>query len=165
MESLQSYEEIDFQYKNNIFAIGQMLDIQCKAPLPVPSCLSSTSAFLILPPPSTAKYFRPPYGAEGGRMRQRLAALIPDPYLVNWSIDVEDWIWGQSATPEKQIEAFQRGIDRGGNLVAMHYLYPSTVNYLREFIRLAKATGKTLMRVDQCMEDPDAPPLDVLPWK
>jgi hypothetical protein len=30
---------------------------------------------------------------------------------------------------------------------------------LREFIRIAKGTGKRLMRVDQCMEDPDALPL------
>lgn len=41
----------------------------------------------------------------------------------------------------------------------MHYLYPTTVQYLPQFIALAKATGKQLMRVDQCMEDPEAPPL------
>ena len=41
----------------------------------------------------------------------------------------------------------------------MHYLYDSTVSYLRQFIQIAKASGKELMRVDQCMEDPNAPPL------
>ena len=79
---------------------------------------------------------------------------------------------------QKQLEAFQNDVAKGGNLVVLHYLYPSTVNYLREFIQIAKATGmhihghakatcgltkfvtgKQLMRVDQCLEDPSAPPL------
>jgi len=93
-------------------------------------------------------------------MRQRLAAnLGGNPYIVQWSVDVEDWLWAETSTPEKQLEAFKRDLNKGGNLVVMHYLYKSTVDYLPEFIRLAKATGKRLMRVDQCMEDPNAPPL------
>ena len=47
-----------------------------------------------------------------------------------WSIDVEVWIWGTSATPEKQLEAFKRGVDSGGDLVVMHYLFPSRVRLL-----------------------------------
>ncbi|KAL0944178.1 polysaccharide deacetylase [Colletotrichum truncatum] len=107
------------------------------------------------------KYFRPPFGNEGARMRQQLVKATgkKDSYIVNWNIDVEDWLYAQSKTPEKQLEAFQRDLDKGGSLVVMHYLYPSTVSYLRTFIQKAKATGKQLMRVDQCMEDPDAPPL------
>ena len=54
---------------------------------------------------------------------------------------------------------FQKRYREGRNLVVMHYLYPTTVNYLSQFIELAKATVKQLMRVDQCMEDPDAPPV------
>jgi peptidoglycan/xylan/chitin deacetylase (PgdA/CDA1 family) len=94
-------------------------------------------------------------------MRQRLAVATgsDEPYIVNWSVDVEDWLWAETDTPEKQLEAFKRDVAKGGNLVVMHYLYPSTVGYLRQFIQIAKATGKQLMRVDQCMEDPDAPPL------
>lgn len=41
----------------------------------------------------------------------------------------------------------------------MHYLNPTTVGYFRDVIHVAKATGKQIMRVDQCMEDPDAPAL------
>jgi hypothetical protein len=41
----------------------------------------------------------------------------------------------------------------------MHYLYNTTVSYIPQFIAIAKATGKQLMRVDQCLEDPNAPPL------
>lgn len=104
-------------------------------------------------------YFRAPFGTEGARMRQRLAAVIDDPYIVQWSVDVEDWLWAESETPEKQLEAFKRDVAKGGNLVVMHYLYPSTVGYLKQFIQIAKATGKQLMRVDQCMMDPNAPPL------
>jgi len=88
-------------------------------------------------------------------MRQRLvlATKSSSPYIVNWSVDVEDWLWAETDTPEKQLDAFKRDVAKGGNLVVMQ------VGYLREFIGIAKKTGKQLMRVDQCMEDPDAPPL------
>jgi hypothetical protein len=82
-----------------------------------------------------ARYFRPPYGIVGARTRQRLAYFIDDPYIVNWSVDIA-----------------------GGDLVVMHYLSPSTVSYFRDAIRIARATGKQIMRVDQCMGDPYAPP-------
>jgi peptidoglycan/xylan/chitin deacetylase (PgdA/CDA1 family) len=110
----------------------------------------------------TSTYFRPPYGTEGARMRQRLAAVLgmDNPSIVMWSVDAEDWLWGESSTPEKQLEAFKRDVAKGGNLVVTHYLYQSTVDYLREFVRVAKGTGKRIMRVDQCMMDPNAPPLD-----
>jgi peptidoglycan/xylan/chitin deacetylase (PgdA/CDA1 family) len=90
------------------------------------------------------KYFRPPFGTEGARMRQRLAMSmgIDDPQIVMWSVDVADWMWAETSTPEKQIEAFKSDLAKGGNLVVMHYLYPSTVSYLKTFIQLAKATGK-----------------------
>jgi hypothetical protein len=92
-------------------------------------------------------------------MRHRLAAINPGAKIINWDIDVEDYKWAATKTPEKQLDAFKRDIARGGNLVVSHYLSASTVGYFREFIRLAKATGKQLMRVDQCMEDPEAPSL------
>lgn len=89
----------------------------------------------------SSSYFSPPFGNEGARSRQRLANAIPDGKMINWSLDVEDWLWALSSTPEKQLEAFKRDVAKGGNLVVMHYLYPSTVGYLRQFIQLAKATG------------------------
>lgn len=92
-------------------------------------------------------------------MRQRLAALIQDPYIVNWSVDVEDWLWADTDTPERQLEAFVRDVGRGGNLVVMHYLSPTTVKYFRELIHFAKAIGVDIMRVDQCIDDPNSPPL------
>ena len=94
-------------------------------------------------------------------MRQRftLATQNDNPYVTMWSVDVEDWLWALTTTPEQQLVSFQRDVDKGGNLVVMHYLYPSTVSYLQQFIQIAKKTGKQLMRVDQCMMDPNAPPL------
>jgi peptidoglycan/xylan/chitin deacetylase (PgdA/CDA1 family) len=138
MESLPDYAAIDWEYNQDITTVKK-----------------------VLPTVGNTHYFRPPFGNEGARMRQRLAIATntSTPYIVNWSIDVEDWLWAQSDTPEKQLDAFKRDVAKGGNLVVMHYLYPSTVGYLREFIRIAKGTGKRLMRVDQCMEDPDALPL------
>lgn len=137
MEGLPDNEAIDWEYNQDVAAVEE--------------------AFGGLHTP----YFRPPFGIEGARMRQRLAMALgtDDPYLVMWSVDVEDWLWAETDTPEKQLEAFQRDVDKGGNLVVMHYLYASTVGYLRQFIQIAKATGKDLMRVDQCMEDPNAPAL------
>ncbi|EOO04001.1 putative polysaccharide deacetylase protein [Phaeoacremonium minimum UCRPA7] len=137
MEGLPSDAAIDWEYTNDIETVSQVFD-----GLHTP-------------------YFRPPFGTEGARMRQRLSAALgtDNPYLVMWSVDVEDWLWAETKTPEKQLEAFKRDLAKGGSLVVMHYLYPSTVGYLRQFIQLAKATGKQLMRVDQCMMDPNAPPL------
>ncbi|KAI0854042.1 carbohydrate esterase family 4 protein [Daldinia vernicosa] len=135
LEGLADDASIDWEYTNDIEAVKETFN------------------------GLTPKYFRPPFGTEGARMRQRLAALIEDPYIVQWSVDVEDWLWAESDTPEKQLEAFKRDVAAGGNIVVMHYLYNSTVSYLKEFIQIAKATGKQLMRVDQCMMDPNAPPL------
>ncbi|KAI0889529.1 uncharacterized protein GGS22DRAFT_871 [Annulohypoxylon maeteangense] len=135
LEGLPDEASIDWEYSNDIEAVKETFN------------------------GLTPKYFRPPFGTEGARMRQRLAALIDEPYIVQWSVDVEDWLWAESDTPEKQLEAFKRDVAAGGDIVVMHYLYNSTVSYLKEFIEIAKATGKQLMRVDQCMMDPNAPPL------
>lgn len=136
MESLPDYAAIDWEYNEDIKAMK--------------------NSFNGLDTP----YFRPPFGNEGARMRSRLVKAVgPKATIVNWSVDVEDWLWAETNTPEQQKVAFQRDVDKGGNLVVLHYLYPSTVSYLREFIQIAKKTGKQLMRVDQCMEDPSAPPL------
>ncbi|KAF2821979.1 glycosyl hydrolase-like protein [Ophiobolus disseminans] len=135
MESLPDYAAIDWEYNEDIKAMK--------------------SQFNGLETP----YFRPPFGNEGARMRARLAKAVgPKATITNWSVDVEDWLWAETSTPENQLTAFKRDVAKGGNLVVLHYLYPSTVQYLREFIQIAKATGKDLMRVDQCMEDPAAPP-------
>ncbi|OHF03373.1 hypothetical protein CORC01_01426 [Colletotrichum orchidophilum] len=136
MEGLPNNDAIKWEYSQDIAAVKEQFGI-------------------------TTKYFRPPFGNEGARMRQQLVAATQtnSPYIVNWNIDVEDWLYALSDTPEQQKVSFKRDLDKGGSLVVMHYLYPSTVSYLRDFIKMAKATGKQLMRVDQCMEDPDAPPL------
>ncbi|KAK4674831.1 hypothetical protein QC763_124070 [Podospora pseudopauciseta] len=137
MEGLATEQAIDWEIQNDIGAVRQVF----------PNLRSS--------------YFRPPFGTEGARMRQRLAANLndPEPYIVGWSIDVEDWLWAESSTPNKQLDAFKRDLAKGGNLMVMHYLHQSTVDLLPEFIKLAKASGKRLMRVDQCLEDPKAPAL------
>lgn len=134
MEGLPSLAAIDWELNNDIQAVQKTLGI-------------------------TSKYFRPPFGTEGARVRQRLESLIPGSKFVMWSVDVQDYLWAMSSTPEKQITNFRNDVEKGGNLVVMHYLYDSTVKYLPQFISIAKATGKQLMRVDQCMEDPEAPPL------
>lgn len=78
---------------------------------------------------------------------------------MNWSVDVEDWLWADTSTPEKQLEAFFRSVEKGGNLAVMHYLHPTTIGYLPEFIRHVKRAGYQIMRIDQCLGDASAPPL------
>lgn len=95
-------------------------------------------------------------------MRQRLAAHIDNPYIVNWSVDVEDWLWANTDEPWRQLSAFRRDVERGGDLVVMHYLTWSTVKYFRDFIDIARRKGKRIMRIDQCMMDPNAPELSRL---
>lgn len=136
MEGLPSMDSIDWEYTENY------------------RVMSSTFG-------ERSTYFRPPFGVEGARMRQRWAAASGSDkaYIINWSVDVQDWLWAETGTPEKQVDAFKSDVAKGGNLVVMHFSYNSTVNYFPEFIRQAKAAGKQIMRVDQCMEDPNAPPL------
>lgn len=136
LEGLPDEAAIDWEYTNDLKAVAQTFGQG-----------------------QNTKYFRPPFGTEGARMRQRYAALVPDPYIVQWSVDIEDWLWATTSTPEKQIDAFKRDVAAGGSITVMHYLYNSTVSYIPEFIKIAKASGKQLMRVDQCMMDPNAPPL------
>jgi len=134
MEGLPTLAAIDWELNNDIAAVSSTLGI-------------------------TSNYFRPPFGTEGARVRQRLAAAIPGAKFIEWSVDVQDWLWALTSTPENQITNFQSDVNKGGNLVVMHYLYNTTVSYIPQFIAIAKATGKQLMRVDQCLEDPNAPPL------
>lgn len=136
MEGLPDYAAIDWEYNEDIKTVAKQFD------------------------GLHTNYFRPPFGTEGARMRQRLAQTLgAKPTVTMWSVDVEDWLWAETNTPEEQLKAFERDVKKGGNLVVMHYLYPSTVGYLQQFIQIAKKTGKQLMRVDQCMEDPNAPAL------
>jgi peptidoglycan/xylan/chitin deacetylase (PgdA/CDA1 family) len=137
MEGLPDYASIDYEYQNDMNVVKSLFNGY------------------------TTTYFRPPFGTEGARMRQRAAANFgtDNPQIIEWSVDVQDWMWADTATPEKQLTAFQDAVNAGGNLVVMHYLYASTVSYLPQFIEMAQKTGKQLMRVDQCMMDPNAPPL------
>jgi peptidoglycan/xylan/chitin deacetylase (PgdA/CDA1 family) len=135
MEELPTLSAIDWELDNDMAAMSSELNL-------------------------SSRYFRPPFGVEGARVRQRLAAAIPGAQFVEWSVDAQDWLWAQTGTPENQLRNFQADVDKGGNLVVMHYLYNTTVGYLPQFIEMAKKTGKRIMRLDQCLEDPEAPPLE-----
>lgn len=155
MEGLNSEQEIDNEIMGTVEAFRHNLDIESTSLNPIPCQVPKH----VLTNP--ARYFRPPYGTVGARLRQRLAANIPNPYIINWSVDIEDWLWANSDTPERQVCAFTRDVLRGGNLAVMHYLSPSTVAYFREFIHTVKSAGMNIMRIDQCLEDPRAPPVQL----
>ncbi|PLB52545.1 glycoside hydrolase/deacetylase [Aspergillus steynii IBT 23096] len=130
LESLPSTDEIDDEITRNIQALKDHLGIE-------------------------SRYFRPPYGTVGARTRQRLASHLPEPHIINWSVDIEDWLWANTSTPERQLEAFYRDVRQGGNLAVMHFVSESTVDYLVDVIRFVKRLGLRVMRVDQCLGDLD----------
>ncbi|KAK8055226.1 hypothetical protein PG993_000453 [Apiospora rasikravindrae] len=92
MEGLPDYAAIDWEYNNDIATVKKTFD------------------GLVTP------YFRAPFGNEGARMRQRLAVALgtETPYIVQWSVDVEDWLYATGPTPEKQLDAFKRDLAKGG---------------------------------------------------
>jgi peptidoglycan/xylan/chitin deacetylase (PgdA/CDA1 family) len=107
---------------------------------------------------SLAPYFRPPYGTPGARTRQSLLRHIPakeNPTIVMWSVDVENWKWGESDTPEKPMEAFKRQVEKGGDLAVLCYLYGSTVGYSRETIWFVKERGLGVGTVGECLRGDD----------
>lgn len=61
IEGLGTNEAIDWEITQDINAMTQTLDVR-------------------------STHFRPPFGNEGAKMRQRIAALIPGGKLINWSI-------------------------------------------------------------------------------
>ncbi|CAG8080410.1 unnamed protein product [Penicillium olsonii] len=134
MEALQTVREIDDEIIQTVEVFKDQLGIE-------------------------SSYFRPPFGTVAARLRQQLARHVPSPYIVNWSVDVEDWLWANTSTPEKQLDAFYLGVEKGGNLAVMHYLNPTTIGYLPKFIQHIKKAGYQIMRIDQCLEDVAAPPL------
>ncbi|KAE8372612.1 hypothetical protein BDV26DRAFT_285781 [Aspergillus bertholletiae] len=134
MEGMKSIKAIDDDLSRNIATFKSLLEVE-------------------------TRYFRPPYGTIGSRTREVLAKRITNPQIINWSVDIEDWLWAESDTPERQLEAFYRDVKRGGNLAVLHYLNNSTVGYFREIIRFVKDRGLKIMRIDQCLEDPAAPKL------
>ncbi|CAG7954515.1 unnamed protein product [Penicillium salamii] len=151
MESLQTVREIDEEIIQMVEVFKTQLGIECTW-----NNVLVRNIFLTL---ISASCFRPPFGTVAARLRQQLARHIPNPYIVNWSVDVEDWLWANTSTPEKQLDAFYRGVDKGGNLAVMHYLNPTTIEYLPKFIQHIKSAGYQIMRIDQCLEDVSAPPL------
>jgi peptidoglycan/xylan/chitin deacetylase (PgdA/CDA1 family) len=64
MEGLQTTADIDWEIKSDVNAVQQKLGIK-------------------------SKYFRPPFGNTGALSRERLAAIIPGSFMVNWSVDVQ----------------------------------------------------------------------------
>jgi len=95
------------------------------------------------------KYFRPPFGNVDARMRRKFAERGIK--IIMWSINPEDTVWGPSSTPQKQLELFNKDLSEGGSIVVLHYLFPSTVTYFKQMIQSAKAAGKSIVTLDQCL--------------
>ena len=134
MEAVQSDDAMNMQIQKNVEAMSQELKL-------------------------ASQYFRPPYGTVGARTRQSVSRFLSDAQIIMWTIDVKDWLYGPTDNDQLQYKAFTSDLDKGGDIVVMHYLYESTVDQLRQMIRYAKSKGKQFVRMDQCLGDPQAPEL------
>ena len=119
--------------------------------IPSPSFLTPSAPSTSLTLLWRKRYFRAPYGTDGALTRQRLQANVPGAKVINWSVDIQDWKFGETDTGSQQSDAVKADLAKGGNLYVAHYLYPSTVAQFRNFIQSAKGTGKRIMRIDQCL--------------
>jgi peptidoglycan/xylan/chitin deacetylase (PgdA/CDA1 family) len=93
--------------------------------------------------------FRPPYGA----MDARLQHILYDQGLkaVMWSIDVKDYIYGGTPDFQKQAEAFETDLMKGGSIVVMHFLQTDTVELIPEFVAIARRYGKQIVTIGECL--------------
>lgn len=134
MESLQTEKEIEREIQENVHVFLTELNIK-------------------------SHYFRPPYGTVAARTRQSVAKILGKAQIIQWSIDVKDWLYGSTdnLNQRKQYKIFKKRLMAGGDIVVMHYLHKSTVDQLRDMIRLAKQQGRRFVRMDQCVNDPEAP--------
>ena len=131
LEGLPDYDSIDREIDQNISVLKSVLNV-------------------------TSKYLRPPGGAHGARMRQRLAMKIQDPIIAMWGIDP------QSFPPEKQRQEFIANATTAASaqLIRFRLQDQSSISLLRDFITIVKETAtppRTFMRLDTCMYDPESP--------
>jgi peptidoglycan/xylan/chitin deacetylase (PgdA/CDA1 family) len=96
-----------------------------------------------------SSYFRPPFGIVDARLRRNLAQRKLQ--TIMWSVDIKDYLYMNSPTPEKQLDAFNEDVSQGGNLVVMHYLSQSTVDYFQQMIQVAKSLGMNIMPINECL--------------
>jgi len=104
-------------------------------------------------------YWRPPYGSEGAVSRNLLGLHVLDAMLVTWSINLEERGWGVGSDLDADLDVLEDQLLRGGNLISLHATTPAVVKNLGTIIRRIRARGYRLVRVDQCLLDPQAPPI------
>ena len=96
---------------------------------------------------------RPPYGAHNQQLRDNAKTL--DIYLINWSIDTNDW--RGASTPETIVAEVEKAYD--GCIILMHDRLQRTIDATGPVIDLLRAKGYRCVTVSQLLgfDDPDAP--------
>ena len=102
---------------------------------------------------------RPPYGAHNQQLRDNAKTL--DIYLINWSIDTNDW--RAASTPETIVAEVEKAYD--GCIILMHDRLQRTIDATGPVIDLLRAKGYRCVTVSQLLgfDDPDAPPAEPAP--
>ncbi len=95
----------------------------------------------------TVTLVRPPYGAVNDTVRQAVSEL--GLYLVNWSVDTEDW---SNKNPDTMLEIC-KATTYDGCIVLMHDSYPTTLEGLKKIVSYYKGQGYEFVTVSELFED------------
>ncbi len=97
---------------------------------------------------------RPPYGAHNQQLRDNAKTL--DIYLINWSIDTNDW---RTKSTTETIVAEVEKMAYDGCIILMHDRLQRTIDATGPVIDLLRAKGYRCVTVSQLLgfDDPDAP--------
>jgi peptidoglycan/xylan/chitin deacetylase (PgdA/CDA1 family) len=101
-------------------------------------------------------YMRPPYGDVDEKVHKVMREL--GYRIIIWDIDTNDWRTPESA--EESIAAVREAIQRLGagsrGIVLAHDTIKATAqDFLKPAVEIIRAAGYKLVRLDECMGDPD----------
>ncbi|RKP27522.1 hypothetical protein SYNPS1DRAFT_12548 [Syncephalis pseudoplumigaleata] len=103
------------------------------------------------------RYMRPPYGRLSDLARRVIQAL--DYQIIIWNIDTNDWCvkhpHDSDASFEQYVKAMAQAPRDASFIALQHDVHPATnAAYVERVVAYAKAAGKRLVRMDECMGAP-----------
>eukprot|EP00122_Pirum_gemmata_P000206 Pgem_evm1s177 len=105
----------------------------------------------VLNSPELVTYMRPPYGSYNNAVREKLGEL--NYKIIMWSWDSLDW---QKSNSQEIIDAYTSWIgtpdyNNVGHNTLQHDIHQKTVGAMAAVIDAVLASGKTFVRVDECL--------------
>ena len=91
----------------------------------------------------SVQWLRPPYGIVSGSAYYACRRL--GLYMVNWSIDSEDW---QSRDPKKIVQTVMQQVENGA-VILCHETYPTTVEAMKTLLPVLREAGYQLVTISE----------------